>query len=257
MNDRSAQAVVGRRRWWLLVLALVALALTAAVITARCARAAEALNPFGPIRTERDDAVPGYVELSNGKIIPGNVYMTRDKRVKLWDDEKKRQREVPLPKIREIQCKVKKEWIEKEWRFKELALDEKMYTGRSYPSREYDHVVTLLDGRKIEGQLSEIVYVQPFVQSPDKPMAYRPNIEPFKFLLHKRDKREISATLKTMVYVKRIKLGEEAYKEGKEKAMRGPSVRRPASEPADEEAPKPKAARKTAAKEEAEAEKEK
>lgn len=178
----------------------------------------EALNPFGPVKTERDDAVPGYVELSNGKVFPGNVYMTRDKRLKLWDEKLSRQREIPLQKVKEIECKVKKEWMEKEWRFKELALDEKMYTGRSYPSREYDHVVTLADGRKLTGQLSEILFVQPFIYSPEGPSQYRPDVAPDKFLLHKRQKGEINTTLKSLVYVKRVKLGDEAFKEGQQKA---------------------------------------
>lgn len=177
----------------------------------------EALNPFGPAKTERDDAVPGYVELSNGKIYAGNIYMTRDKRVKLSDDKIKRQREIPLQRIAQIDCKVKKEWIEKEWRFKELALDQKMYTGKSYPAREYTHVVTLADGRTIEGDLSEVLYVQPFVQQVEGPSQYRPNVSPERFMLHKRDKGEVGATLKSMVYVKRVKLGDEAYKEGKQK----------------------------------------
>jgi len=178
------------------------------------------LNPFGQIKHEREDAVPGYVEMSDGKVYAGNVYMTRDKRVKIYDEKMKRQREIPLQRIKEIECKVLKEWIEKEWRFKELALDEKMYTGRSYPAREYDHTVTLADGRKISGQLSEILYVQPILYSADEPMSYRPNVDPDKFLLHKRQKGETGADLKSLVYVKRIRLGEEAYKEGKEKAAR-------------------------------------
>ena len=29
------------------------------------------INPFGPGRTQREDAVPGYVELSDGKVCRG------------------------------------------------------------------------------------------------------------------------------------------------------------------------------------------
>ena len=31
----------------------------------------EAINPFGPVRHEREDAIPGYLETSDGKVYPG------------------------------------------------------------------------------------------------------------------------------------------------------------------------------------------
>lgn len=205
------------RNGWFACLALLVVAWFPCGTESSWAQAAEpeALNPFGPPKTDREDAVPGYVELSDGRIVAGNIYLTRDKRLKVADDKMKRQREIPLQKVQEIECKVKKEWMEKEWRFKELALDEKLYTGRVYPSREYDHVITLRDGRKINGQLSEILYVQPL--SAKEPGESRQNVEPEKFFLHKRDKGENGQTLKTLIYVKRVKLGEEALEEGKEK----------------------------------------
>lgn len=205
-------------RWVALLAVLMAPWLVAAA-GSRWVQAAEpeALNPFGPVKTDREDAVPGYVELSNGRIIVGHVYLTRDKRLKIADDKRKRQREIPLQKVQQIECKIKKEWMEKEWRFKELALDEKLYTGKVYPAREYNHVITLHDGRKITGQLSELLYVQPLRPTAKQPGESRPDAEPERFLLHKRDKGENGQTLKSLLYVNRVKLGEEALEEGKEK----------------------------------------
>ena len=181
------------------------------------------LNPFGQVKTERDDAIPGYVEMSDGHILTGNIYMTRDKRVKIYDEKAERQRELPLRVIKEISCKVLKEWVEKEWRFKELALDEKLYTGRSYPSREYTHTITLQDGRKIDGQLSEVIYVQPFILKPDQPLASQTAAEPVRLLLHKRDKGEPGTDLKSLKYVKVVRLGKEALEEGRKKAAHRPA----------------------------------
>jgi len=177
-----------------------------------------ALNPFGPVKQDREDAVPGYLEMSNGKVYTGNVYMTRDKRLKIYDEKMQRQREIPLSKVSKIECQVKKEWMEKEWRFKELALDEKVYTGRSYPAREYVHTITLTDGRTITGPLAELIYVQPYTYSPREATGYRPEVEPQKFPIHKRDKGEMGTDLKSLLYVKVIKLGKEALEEGKKKA---------------------------------------
>ncbi len=183
-----------------------------------------ALNPFGQVKTARDDAIPGYIEMSDGRILVGNVYMTRDKRVRIYDEKMERQRELPLRVITQIQAKMDKEWMEKEWRFQELALDQKLYTGRSYPCRHYTHTVTLKDGKTIIGELAEVFFVQPIVFKADEPLANRPDdSEPVRVVLHKRDKGDFGAELKSMKYVKLIKLGKEALEEGRKKAAHQPS----------------------------------
>ncbi|GAB4129502.1 MAG: hypothetical protein Kow0040_05640 [Thermogutta sp.] len=213
-----------------LVSAVFLAAMPAALIGALGVTAEEppALNPFGPTVQTREDAVPGYIELSNGQVVAGRLYMTRDKRVKVYDGELKRQREIPLNRIQEIECTVLKEWMEKEWRFRELAKDEKEYTGRSYPAREYTHTVTLGDGRKIEGPLAEVIYIEPEVGGDSRSGGGSGRYaEPLRFLLHKREKGEVGEDLKSLVYVKRIRLGEEALAEGKRKAAARPYVPSP------------------------------
>jgi len=176
------------------------------------------INPFGSTTAQREDALPGYVELSDGSIHPGHIYLTRDKRLKIADEQSQRQREVPLSAVKQINCTIKKEWLEKEWKFKELTKDEKMYTGRSYPVREYEHTITLNDGRTISGGLAEIVYVQPIDNNTAKSGASRPEIKTEQFILNKRNKGEIGEDLHSLVYVKSIKLGKEAFEEGMKKA---------------------------------------
>jgi hypothetical protein len=187
---------------------IVALAIFPAILLAD---EPPALNPFGPATSEqRDDAVQGCLELSDGSLHPGLITLTRDKRLKIYDNELQRQREVPLQAIKEIQCKVKKEWLEKEWKFKETTSDEKIFTGYSYPVREYLHSITLRDGRTITGPLAAIVYVEPPHNDSDKQ-------QPVKFLLNKRNKGTRGQDLKSLIYVKRITLGKEAFEEGKKK----------------------------------------
>jgi len=182
------------------------------IVLATVLSAAEppALNPFGPADSEgppqRDDAVPGCLELSDGSVHPGLIYLTRDMRLKIYDDRLQRRREAPLQAVQRIECKIKKEWMEKEWKFKETTSDEKIYTGRSYPAREYLHTITLRDGRTITGPLAAIVYVQP-----------APQQEAERFLLNKRNKGEPGKSLKSLIYVKRITLGEDALQEGRKK----------------------------------------
>jgi hypothetical protein len=144
--------------------------------------------------------------------------MTRDKRLKLFDKSMERQREIPLRVVREIECNVLKEWMEKEWRFKEMANDEKYYTGREYPARECEYTITLQDNRTITGPLAELFYVQPYAYSAGEARSYRSEVKPERYLVHKRQKGDVGTTLKALIYVKLIKLGEETVEEGRKKA---------------------------------------
>jgi hypothetical protein len=192
------------------------------LVVANASRAADeppALNPFGPPPktgiVQREDAIPGYIELSNGAVYYGRLYITRDKRLQVNDEKLARQRMIPLEAVKQIDCKVVREWVEREWRFKEMANDEKVYTGRSYPSREYEHTLTLKDDRKVVGSVSGIFYLLPgdYAAKPGTPV---PEVQPERFTLHKRDKGQMGDNLSSLLWVKTIKLGEEAFKEGKQ-----------------------------------------
>jgi hypothetical protein len=165
-----------------------------------------ALNPFGKNKEIRSDAIPGFCELSDGTLHIGEVFLTRELRLKIYDQEIERQREIPLSAVRRIDAVIKKEWLEKEWRFRENANDEKVYTGRSYPTREYLHEVTLHDGRKVRGPLSAIIYLQPASGG-----------EPVRLLLHKRDKGKVGTDLKSLTYVRSVELGEAAVASARER----------------------------------------
>ncbi len=122
-----------------------------------------ALNPFGTgaeRHQQREDALPGFLELSDGAVHPGLLFLTRDARLKIFDEAQKRQREIPWKAIKQIDGSVSKEWVEKEWRFKENASDEKLFSGRTYPAREYIHKITLRNNQTIRSSLAGIVYVQ-------------------------------------------------------------------------------------------------
>ena len=201
----------------LMIGALGAALLTAAVLPAAAAEP-PVINPFGQAPSQREDTTPGYVELSDGTIHRGQVYLTRDKRLQVYDEKMKRQREVPLRVVKQIECKVAKEWMEKEWKFKDAASSVKMFTGREYPAREYVHTITLHDGRTITGPLSGVVYVQPQPDRPTEPGVTRQRAEPERFILQKRAKGELDEKLDSLKYVKQIKLGPDALAEGWRKA---------------------------------------
>jgi hypothetical protein len=170
-------------------------------------------NPFGQTPPKRDDAVRGRIELSNGTIHSGLIYLTRDKRLHIFDEAAQRMRDVPLNDIKQIDCRIKKEWMEKEWRFKETTSDEKIHTGREYPAREYLHTITLKDGRTITGPLSAVVYIE-------SSQGGKPKIE--RCLLNNRNKGELGNNLESLLYVKRIKLDVDAVKKKDAKPQPSP-----------------------------------
>src|SRR3972149_7632252 len=66
------------------------------------------VDPFGPRAQVREDAVPGYLELSDGMVHPGSLYLTRDARLRIYDGKLKRHRDVPLQSVSRIEGIVHK-----------------------------------------------------------------------------------------------------------------------------------------------------
>jgi len=202
-------------RMWMAII-LIAAALTSS------RGADDPPNPFGERQTERPNSVFGAIRRSDGTLKRGKIYLTRGQALRIYDPAKEEHREVPLKSVREIRGLVEKEWMEAEWRFKENASDEKVLTGRKYPARVYTHELVLKRGGSIKGSLSAVIYIEPEdekektepvektdeTREADESRAARP----VRYLLHKRDKGEPGQTLRDLVYVERIVLGEEARK---------------------------------------------
>ncbi len=185
---------------------------------------------------ESQEKINGYLTRSDGRTIAGRLFLTRDKRIKIEDRATQRQREIPLSVISSIETLVIREWMEEEWRFKENANNEKYFTGRSYPARIYAYRVTLRDGRKIEGNLSEVVYLDPAevlveewskrasseAKSSNDAKTRAELAATRRFILHKRDKGEPGETLDNLRYVKKIQLGDDQLDEGLRKTRKSP-----------------------------------
>ena len=198
---RSKDLGNGTRRW----MAAMVLAVSAVLGGFTVADEPPTINPFGPRPAARSDGLPGVLELSDGSLHIGEIFLTRDAKLKIYDPKTKKFREVPLENVRRIECHVQKEWLEREWRFREAASNEKVYTGRTYPASIYEHTVTLRDGTSIRGPLSAPIYVREAESE-----------KPRRFLLRKRDKGPIGTTLKALIYVRRIELGKKAVERARE-----------------------------------------
>jgi hypothetical protein len=147
----------------------------------------------------RKDAVPGYVELSSGLKVPGKIYTTRARRLKIYNLKRETYEYVPVPALKSIEVAVEWERMDKEWRFKEAGNPEKVYTGREYPVRSLAWTLTLRNGHVIRGHvLGQPLYVQ------RKGKAEQ-------FILHQREKGTVGQRLADLIYIRRVEFGPEAY----------------------------------------------
>jgi len=163
-------------------------------------------NPFGTAAGTRKDAVPGYVELSTGQKIPGRLYTTRAKRLKIFNVERKVYEYVPVPAVRRMEATVEWERLEKEWRFKEPGSPEKVETGRTYPVRQIRWRLILRNDHEIVGHLL------------GQPLYVEEGGHVQRLLLSMRQKGTFGQTLQDLMYVRTVALGTEAYEEAKRSA---------------------------------------
>jgi hypothetical protein len=159
-----------------------------------------AANPFATGgAAERRDAVPGYVELSSGLKLPGKIYTTRGKRLKVYNLKRGLYEYVAVPALKRIDVTVEWERVDPEWRFKESGNPEKVFTGRSYPVRSMAWTLVLRNDHEIYGHIL------------GQPLYIDHNGKVDRFLLHQRDKGEMGQTLQDIPYIRAVVFGVEAY----------------------------------------------
>lgn len=145
----------------------------------------------------RDDALPGVVELSNGRRIAGGVYTTRDRPWKVWVRAEKRWRRIPPAAVLSISANVVQEEMKLRWRWKGMGEPEKVYTGKSYPFRRFLWRFRLADGSEIIGEVKgQPVWIETPDNIPEK------NFGPF--LLQERQKGNDGQSLRDLVYIRKI-----------------------------------------------------
>ena len=157
-------------------------------------------SPFerGEILARRD-AVPGYIELSSGRKIPGKICTTRGRRLKIFNLQREAYEFVPVPAIEHIEAVVEWERTEREWRFKEAGNPEKVYSGREYPARKLAWRLTLRNGHQITGHIL------------GQPLYVAREGDPERWILHDRQKGDVGATLAGLLYIRRVEFGLKAF----------------------------------------------
>ena len=151
-------------------------------------------NPFsGGNRPFRPDAVPGVIEMSDGRQLPGWLYTTRDKPWVVFDPARERWRQIPFITVLSITAVVTEEKYELQWRWKGMGEPEKVFTGRKFPYRRFLWKFHLIDGSEVRGAVKG----QPvWVRSGGKTTG--------PMVLHERDKGKIDVKLEDVHYVRKI-----------------------------------------------------
>ena len=160
----------------------------------------------------RPDALPGVIELSDGRLLAGWVFTTVEQPFLVHEADLKRWRRLPLLAALSIEAVVVERRMELRWRWKAMGEPEKVYTGRKYPFRRYLWKFRLLDGTEVAGTVKG----QPlWVEHAGE--RHGP------FVLHERHKGEDGQSLRQLVYVRRVLISRRAMEA---------ALRAPASQPA-------------------------
>jgi hypothetical protein len=142
---------------------------------------------------ERDDALPGVIELSDGKVLLGRLYSTRERILEVYDEGVKLWRRVPLEAVLGISAVVEEEAMDLEWRWKAMGEPERTYTGRSFPTRRLSWKLRLIDGTELRGAVKGA----PLWLDVD-------GRQTGPYVLSERTKGEMGQKLADLVYVKRV-----------------------------------------------------
>ncbi len=165
-----------------------------------------ATQPLAPATqpAAREDALPGALELSDGKIIGGYLYTTEGKDWELYVEQDKVIRRIPFLAVLSIAAKVEEEKMELEWRWKEMGTPEKVYTGRSYPTRRTTWIFKLIDGATVTGTIKG----QPlWIDSGGKTLG--------PLVLGERSKGEMGQKLGDLIYVKYLVVSKRVMEQAK------------------------------------------
>ena len=151
------------------------------------------VDPFRPATGfRRNDAVPGVLQLSDGRLVAGGIYTTREKPLLLFVEAEKRWRRIPLLTVLSISAVVVEEKIVLRWRWKAMGEPERVYTGKKYPTRRLKWTFHLIDDTTLTGTIKG----QPlWMESEGRRRG--------PFILHERSKGKDGQSLKDLVYVKR------------------------------------------------------
>jgi len=143
------------------------------------------------VSATRPDALPGVIEISDGRQLPGWMYTTRGRDLEVWVESEKRWRRVPLLSILSLTAVVIEQEMVQQWRWKEMGQPERVYTGKQFPAMRFLWKVHLIDDSYVVGAIRG----QPLWVSLNG-QSYGP------FVLYDRAKGDLGQELAEIVYIR-------------------------------------------------------
>ena len=166
--------------------------------------------------------VPATVTWSAGRKETGKLSFTSGVPLKVYDLEKKEWVDVELGDLASLTAAPRAEKMDREWRWKDYGDDEKVYTGRERPRRWLDHELLLKDGARMKVHVKgtvmyfdtvpETVKPKTGKKGADKKLSKQAEIKPQpvrrRLIIRQYSRGNWGDTLESLVYVKRIEVGE-------------------------------------------------
>lgn len=174
MRDREARVLP-------LLLALLGLAWPAGIAAA---------EPGGRAAT---------VILSSGESLTGELRVTDDRPLDLYEVSQKKRYKVALAELAGLTTEIESEKLQDGWVFVEEGSDKKVKLDFKYPLRKYLTVLRLTGGAQLKGHIAAVLYLRP----PGDDEA-----EERRLFLLADHKGERGQALTDLVYVKEIRFGD-------------------------------------------------
>ena len=167
--------------------------------------------------------VPATVTWSDGRRETGKLSFTAGVPLTVYDLEGKEWVDVELADLAGLEAIPRAEKMDREWRWKDYGNDEKVYTGRERPRRWLDHALMLKDYEVMKVHVKGTVMYFDTVPEPEEPAkdktkagAAKPDGKPGpdakpvrrRLIIRQYDRGDWGETLASLVYVKRIEIGE-------------------------------------------------
>lgn len=141
----------------------------------------------------REDALPGVMLLSDGALLAGTIFTTREQPLLVYVEERQCWRRVPLIAVLSITAEIVEERMELYWRWKGMGEPERVYTGQKYPYRRLLWKLHLIDGTELAGTIKG----QP-IWCESAGRHHGP------YVLHERQQGEPGQELRDLLYVRKI-----------------------------------------------------
>jgi len=152
-------------------------------------------SPLQAAAKGRHDDRPGWVQLSDMKVLVGSIYTGLGKPLVIFDQDAKKYERVQWDDIATIEVSIAENTLEQDWRWKEGGSDQKLYTNLYYIWHKYQTSITMKDGNAIAGDVAAPLWVAPKEEG-----------KTCRVTLHKRSKGEKAkrGAIKEPIYPQRI-----------------------------------------------------